>query len=93
VNANWDAIKQAEKQRESATDGIPLGQPALALAAKLISRSRKAGIDVPAPAGEDFGEKLFAVVSEAVQAGVDPEQALRDTARAYAEAIRAKEQQ
>jgi XTP/dITP diphosphohydrolase len=93
VNANWDAIKQAEKQRESATDGIPLGQPALALAAKLISRSRKAGIDVAAPAGEDFGEKLFAVVSEAVQAGVDPEQALRDTARAYAAAIRAEEQQ
>jgi XTP/dITP diphosphohydrolase len=93
VNANWDAIKKAEKQRESATDGIPLGQPALALAAKLISRSRKAGIDVAAPAGEDFGEKLFAVVSEAVQAGVDPEQALRDTARAYAAAIRAEEQQ
>jgi XTP/dITP diphosphohydrolase len=93
VNANWDAIKQAEKQRESATDGIPLGQPALALAAKLISRSRKAGIDVATPKGEGFGEKLLAVVGEAVQAGVDPEQALRDTARAYAEAIRAKEQQ
>jgi XTP/dITP diphosphohydrolase len=93
VNANWDAIKKAEKQRESATDGIPLGQPALALAAKLVSRSRKAGIEVPAPVGQGFGEKLLAVVGEAVQAGVDPEQALRDTARAYAEAIRAEEQQ
>jgi XTP/dITP diphosphohydrolase len=107
VNANWDAIKQAEKQRESVTDGIPLGQPALALSAKLISRAKKAGLDVPAPAGTDtgtdtgdstsngtsdgIGEKLFAVVYESVQAGVDPEQALRHTARRFREAVRAEE--
>ena len=42
VADNWDEIKRAEKQRTSATDGIPLGQPALALAAKLLSRSRRA---------------------------------------------------
>jgi XTP/dITP diphosphohydrolase len=91
VNANWDAIKQAEKQRESATDGVPIGQPALALSAKLLSRANKAGIDVPALASDDIGEKLFALVRESVRAGVDPEQALRDTARRFREAVRAEE--
>jgi XTP/dITP diphosphohydrolase len=91
VNANWDTIKQAEKQRESATDGIPLAQPALALSAKLLSRTSKAGLEVPAPDGDGVGEKLFALVRDAVQAGIDPEQALRETARTYREAVRAEE--
>jgi XTP/dITP diphosphohydrolase len=97
VSANWDEIKKAEKQRTSATDGIPMGQPALALAAKLISRSGKAGVAVElpldSPTGEPtVGEKLFAIVGQAVQAGVDPELALRDTARRYAVLVRAEEQ-
>jgi len=91
VNANWDAIKQAEKQRSSITDGIPLGQPALALSAKLLSRSRKAGFAVELPAGDGIGERLLAVVAEAVNAGIDPEQALREAARAYREAVHAEE--
>jgi XTP/dITP diphosphohydrolase len=93
VNTNWDAIKKAEKQRDSVTDGIPMGQPALALAAKLISRARKAGVAIEsAPSvSSDIGEKLFAVVGEAVQAGVDPELALRETARRYRSAVRTGE--
>ena len=51
VAANWEQIKQAEKQRQSVTDGVPLGQPALALAAKLVSRAGKAGLPVPPPTG------------------------------------------
>jgi len=91
VAANWEEIKKAEKQRQSATDGIAMAQPALSLAAKLLSRSRRAGLDVPPPAGAAVGEKLFAVVAEAVQAGVDPELALRATARRFADAVRAAE--
>jgi XTP/dITP diphosphohydrolase len=91
VSENWDAIKKAEKARDSATDGIPIGQPALSFAAKLVSRSRKAGVAVPAPAGDGIGGKLFAIVADAVQAGIDPELALRETARSYREAIRAAE--
>jgi XTP/dITP diphosphohydrolase len=88
---NWDAIKKVEKQRESVTDGIALGQPALALAAKLVSRSTRAGLTVELPAGDGIGERLLAVVAEAVHAGLDPEQALRQSAREYREAIRASE--
>jgi XTP/dITP diphosphohydrolase len=91
VADNWDAIKKAEKRRRSATDGIPLGQPALALAAKLVSRSERAGVSVPLPAGDGIGERLLAVVADSVRAGVDPEQALRATARAYRDGIRALE--
>ncbi|ONH33664.1 MazG family protein [Pseudofrankia asymbiotica] len=44
VVTNWDAIKTAEKSRRSVTDGVPLTQPALSLAAKLQSRARKLGV-------------------------------------------------
>ncbi len=43
----WEELKRAEKQRDSSVDGVPLGQPAVALAAKLISRTARAGL----PAG------------------------------------------
>jgi XTP/dITP diphosphohydrolase len=91
VASNWEDIKRAEKRRESATDGIPLGQPALSLAAKLIGRSRKAGLDVPLPTGDGIGERLLAVVADAVQAGIDPELALRQSARGYRDGIRERE--
>jgi len=87
VAQSWDEIKKVEKQRESVTDGVPLGQPALALAAKLVGRSGNAGLAVPVPAGDGFGEQLLSLVDAAVRAGVDPEHALRETARAYREAI------
>ena len=89
--ANWEAIKAAEKRRESVTDGVPTGQPALAFAAKLQRRVQKAGLDVAAPGGDDLGTRLFWLVGEAVGAGEDPEAALRATARAYRDAVRAAE--
>jgi XTP/dITP diphosphohydrolase len=88
VAANWDDIKRAEKQRTSATDGIAMGQPALSLAAKLVSRARRSGVGVDHPAGTGVGERLFAIVAEAVESGVDPELALRATARVYRDAVR-----
>jgi len=83
VNRNWDQIKAAEKGRQSATEGIAMGQPALSLAAKLAGRARKAGLSVAVPSGEGVGERLFALAAEAERNGVDPELALRDVARRY----------
>jgi XTP/dITP diphosphohydrolase len=91
VAANWDEIKTAEKRRESVTDGVPLGQPALALAAKLRRRVEQAGLVVAAPAGDGVGSRLFALVGEALAAGVEPEAALRGTALGYLAAVRAAE--
>ncbi|MEW2554219.1 nucleoside triphosphate pyrophosphohydrolase [Streptomyces zhihengii] len=91
VKAHWLRTKAIEKQRESVTDGVPLGQPGLALAAKLASRVRTAGLDVPAPSGEGVGYELLALAVRAEAAGTDPEAALRAAARTYRDAVRAAE--
>ncbi|SDI99926.1 XTP/dITP diphosphohydrolase [Frankineae bacterium MT45] len=96
VNANWERLKSAEKQRTSVTDGVPLAQPALSLAGKLISRVGRTELVVDfdaatATPAESLGRRMFALVGEAVSAGVDPESALRETTRAYREAILAAE--
>lgn len=92
----WDALKAAEKQRTSVVEGVPLGQPALALAAKLLGRAERAGLDVAVPAAHPTGEEmdaeqvgasLFAVAARAHRAGIDPEQALRQEARAYRDRV------
>jgi XTP/dITP diphosphohydrolase len=111
----WEQLKVSEKGRTSAVDGVPLAQPALALAAKLVSRADRAGLtarasgdltppvatsnsplDTPSrhsagSAEDEIGTRLFALVREAVAAGVDPEAALRRTARAFRDAIVAAE--
>ncbi|MFF8728247.1 nucleoside triphosphate pyrophosphohydrolase [Streptomyces sp. NPDC015171] len=91
VKAHWLRTKAEEKQRSSVTDGVPLGQPGLALAAKLASRTRTAGLAVPLPQGEGIGYELLALAARAEADGVDPEAALRAAARAYRDAIRAAE--
>jgi XTP/dITP diphosphohydrolase len=92
VRANWVRLKGVEKRRQSVTDGIPLGQPALALAAKLSSRAHQApDVEVCLPDGDGYGDRLLALAAEAASAGVDPEAALRAAARRYRDAIRAAE--
>ncbi|MEU6523781.1 nucleoside triphosphate pyrophosphohydrolase [Streptomyces sp. NPDC046924] len=91
VKAHWLRTKAVEKQRTSVTEGIPMGQPGLALAAKLASRVRTAGLDVPLPRVEGIGYELLALAVRAEAQGVDPEAALRAAARAYRDAIRAAE--
>ena len=49
VREHWLRTKAAEKQRTSVTEGVPLGQPGLALAAKLASRVRQPGLGSPSP--------------------------------------------
>lgn len=100
----WEELKQQEKQRESAVDGVPLAQPAAALAAKLVQRTKRAGFPADllpgsptaAPLGpmsaDALGERLFGVVASAKLAGVDPEGALRAAARRFAADVRAAEQ-
>ncbi|WP_326689885.1 MULTISPECIES: nucleoside triphosphate pyrophosphohydrolase [unclassified Streptomyces] len=57
VKAHWMRRKAAEKhERTSVTEGVPLGQPALSLAAKLAGRARAAGLTVPVNAPEGAGD-------------------------------------
>ncbi|MFD8572242.1 nucleoside triphosphate pyrophosphohydrolase [Streptomyces sp. NPDC057694] len=91
VREIWLRKKDESKRRASVTDGVPVGQPGLALAAKLGSRVRTAGLDVPVPAGDGVGHELLALALRAEASGVDPEAALREAARAYRDAVRGAE--
>ncbi|MEV6947741.1 nucleoside triphosphate pyrophosphohydrolase [Streptomyces sp. NPDC051172] len=91
VKEHWLRTKAVEKQRTSVTEGVPLGQPGLALAAKLASRVRTAGLEVPLPRAEGVGYELLGLAVRAEAEGVDPEAALRAAARAYRDAIKETE--
>ena len=120
VKRNWDEIKKTEKEEKriraersgltatpsvpSALDGVPFGQPALALAAQLQRRAARAGVpadlasleadDVvgePDGSGDDLGRALFRLVARAREAGRDPELELRAAARRYCDRVRAWE--
>ncbi|MER7898186.1 nucleoside triphosphate pyrophosphohydrolase [Streptomyces sp. NPDC096046] len=91
VKEHWLRTKAVEKRRTSVTEGIPLGQPGLALAAKLASRARTANLHIPLPPVEGIGYELLALAVRAESEGVDPEAALRAAARAYRDAIRRAE--
>jgi XTP/dITP diphosphohydrolase len=91
ITANWEQIKKDEKVRGSALDGIALSQPALALAAKVIGRLRRAGLAVPFPPDEELGAALLDLVADATARGLDPESALRSATLAYMERARAVE--
>ena len=88
----WEELKQAEKQRESSVDGVALGQPAVALAAKLAQRTKRAGFPVDLlPEGDDSATTLFVVAALAKLSGEDPETELRAVARTFAGNVRAAE--
>ncbi|MFE3830136.1 nucleoside triphosphate pyrophosphohydrolase [Streptomyces sp. NPDC059092] len=91
VKEHWLRMKAVEKQRDSVTDGVPLGQPGLALTAKLAGRVRTAGLEVALPEGESIGYELLALAVRAERSGVDPETALRAAARVYRDRILAAE--
>ncbi|TWP48730.1 MazG family protein [Lentzea tibetensis] len=85
----WEELKQVEKKRESSVDGVALGQPAVALAAKLVQRVKRAGFPVDLlPEGDDTGTTLFAVTALAKLAGEDPETELRAVCRRFAANVR-----
>jgi enolase len=81
VERSWDALKAAEKARTSVTDGVPLSQPALSLAARLQRRGSTLGAPVPTYPG--LGGELWELVRRCREAGIDPEAALREVARQY----------
>ncbi len=134
VKRNWTKIKAAERAGDgrsgSVLDGVPLAQPALALAAQLQRRAEAGGVpddvaDLPVlevtglgaeeVGAEDFGvaavdadfggevdevgerrvselgAELFALVSRARAAGLNPELELRHAALVFRDRVRAWE--
>jgi XTP/dITP diphosphohydrolase len=80
VNEVWESIKATEKKRTSITEGLPPGLPALLYADKVLDRLERSGRPVEID-GDGIGQRLLALVADARETGVDPEQALRDAVR------------
>jgi XTP/dITP diphosphohydrolase len=88
----WEELKHEEKRRESSVDGVAMGQPALALAAKLAQRTARAGLPGDLlPRHTDTGSRLFDLAALAKLADQDPEGELRAVARRFAADVRAAE--
>ena len=82
INEVWESIKAQEKRRDSVTDGLPPGLPALLYADKVLDRLQRSGQPAPLSTDStDVGDRLLAIVADAHVSGIDPEQALRDAVR------------
>ncbi len=73
----WDELKRNETGRASVVAGVALGQPAVALAAKLGARAAGFGLHVELPAGGSPAEQIFRIAYAAGGSGGDPESELR----------------
>ena len=96
VLENWEKQKREEKGRTSATDGVPLAQPAMALAAKVIYRADKYGYSLPVAHPvtidsntneEQLGVLLLGILDQAQKLGIDAEIALRGATKSYVKRI------
>jgi XTP/dITP diphosphohydrolase len=74
VAANWESIKAAEKGRRSVAEGVPLGQPALALASALVSRAARNGIAVAELLPAAVGSSPEAAVAAAAEHAADSDE-------------------
>jgi MazG family protein len=86
VVRNWNEIKREDERGGEIFGQIPETLPATLYAKKVLKRAESAGFrwngDV-----NDHGERLFAAVREAVDAGVDPELALRRAADRFMDRV------
>ncbi len=79
VVRNWDQIKRDQEGEGEVFGAIPETLPSTLYAKKVLRRARSAGHEWGGP-GDDPGERLLAAVQAAVEAGADPELALRRAA-------------
>jgi uncharacterized protein YabN with tetrapyrrole methylase and pyrophosphatase domain len=87
VLRNWGAIKREDERGGEVFGELPETLPSTLYAKKVLRRGEDAGLEPPAIGADDIGDRLLLAVQEAVDAGVDPELALRDAAQRYRERI------
>jgi uncharacterized protein YabN with tetrapyrrole methylase and pyrophosphatase domain len=85
VVRNWNQIKRDDERGGEIFGDIPETLPSTLYAKKILKRAESAG-HRPEVAAE-AGERLLAAVQEAVEAGVDPELALRRAADRFKERV------
>ena len=79
VVRNWDEIKREQEGEGEVFGSIPETLPSTLYAKKVLRRARSAGFRWNAE-DEDPGTALLAAVGQAMEAGLDPELALRQAA-------------
>jgi XTP/dITP diphosphohydrolase/tetrapyrrole methylase family protein/MazG family protein/ATP diphosphatase len=97
VVRNWSEIKREDERGGAIFGEIPDTLPSTLYAKKVLKRAGDAGFRFPGrtrrlgrrrtAAGDDPGTRLLAAVGEAVDAGVDPELALRRAADRFKDEV------
>jgi uncharacterized protein YabN with tetrapyrrole methylase and pyrophosphatase domain len=99
VLESWSKIKRETERGGEVFGSLPENLPATLYAKKVLKRAQSAGLTPargpgegggPAPEADAFdriGQQLFEAVEAAGAAGVDPEVALRETARRFKERL------
>jgi XTP/dITP diphosphohydrolase len=103
VEQNWQALKNAEKSRQSVTDGVPVSMPPLTQISKLVTRLKNDNQLPPiAPqmsakaqklglSPEESAELILALIVQMQLAGTDVESQLRKTTGDFRSRIQAQE--
>jgi MazG family protein len=86
VVRNWDQIKRDEEGSGEVFGPIPDTLPSTLYAKKVLRRARNAGHEWES-ASEGAGERLLSAVRNAVEAGEDPELALRRAADRFRQQV------
>lgn len=103
VEQNWQALKNAEKNRVSITDGVPISMPPLTQISKLVTRLINDNQSVPLNAQmaevvqqlnlgpEETAELVLALVASLQHSGVDVEGQMRQVTSNFRSRIQAQE--
>jgi uncharacterized protein YabN with tetrapyrrole methylase and pyrophosphatase domain len=86
VVRNWNQIKREDERDGAIFGAIPENLPSTLYAKKVLKRAESAGFRLDADT-QDPGERLLSAVREAVDAGVDPELALRQAADRFRDEV------
>ena len=86
VVRNWSQIKRDDERGGEIFGDIPETLPSTLYAKKVLKRAADAGFRLDT-ASDDHGERLLAAVRDAVEAGVDPELALRRAADRFKDEV------
>lgn len=82
----WEALKRAEKGRDSSLDGIADSLSVVARATKVASRARNHQVPISLPtepvSAEEVGQGILDLVLRAHASGIDADQASRQALRA-----------
>jgi uncharacterized protein YabN with tetrapyrrole methylase and pyrophosphatase domain len=86
VVRTWNEIKRQDERGGAIFGEIPENLPSTLYAKKVLKRAESAGFRLDS-AEQDPGQRLLAAVREAVDAGVDPELALRQAADRFKDEV------